>query len=468
LGAKSVGEVSPNVILILVDTLRADHLHAYGYERDSTPHLDTLFADGILFENARSNTSCTFPSVNSLFTSRHPMTFISRGDLAATTGAEAGRNEVELFWQSANRPARFGIPEDLPSLPELLHENGYRTLAVSASPIVRATASQDQGATNHWGGFGRGFDVFHEDCLRMDAECVNQAALRLLDEASLRPFFLYLHYMEPHGPYQPPATFRRRYAIVNRDLPPYVKNGNAYPLVDILMTQAEGGEEIDPEELRYLVDLYDDEIAYFDEKLEELLDRLGERSLLENTLLLFDSDHGEAFAEHGVMTHCQKVYDPEIRIPLFLRLPDGPRGLRIEAPVQNLDVLPTVLDYAGVDDRDRAFDGRSLRPLIENNRVGSSPVPSYVFSAQRAYRSVNDGRYKLVADLLSARLELFDLHSDPGETRDVAADRPSDYRRLRDALDQFLVETEGGIGSEESLARSREVAKSLEALGYLK
>lgn len=455
----------PNVLLVLVDTLRADHLHAYGYERASTPHLDALFAEGILFESARSNAACTFPSVNSLLTSRHPIVFVSRGDLPTGPAAQVGREQVEKYWQSANRPARFGIPEDIPSLPEILRSHGYATLAVSASPIVRDKESDKKEATNRWGGYGRGFDVFHEECLREDAECVNRAALELLEQSSRQPFFLYLHYMEPHGPYQPPDSFQRRFAVTSRGLSPGINGGNPYPMKNTLATAAEGRLAVDAEDLRHLIDLYDDEIAYFDEKLGELLDELAARRLLDNTLLIFASDHGEAFVEHGVLTHCQKVYDPEIRVPLFLRLPVGPRGLRVREAVQNLDILPTVLDFAGIDNGDRQFDGRSLRPVIE--REGSGRPLSYVFSAQRAYRSVNDERYKLVVDLLTAQLELFDLDADPAEAVNVTENERGEVQRLRRVLYEFLLETEGEIGSKESLAKSREVEKTLKALGYL-
>lgn len=461
--AETPARATPNVLLVVVDTLRADHLHAYGYDRESTPRLDALFAEGILFENARSNAACTFPSVNSLLTSRHPSVFISRGDMPGNPEIDTERTRMRKYWQSGERPAHFGIPEDIASLPEILGDHGFTTLAVSASPIVRDKESTKKKAVNRWGGFGRGFDVFHEECLMEDAECVNRAALQLLGEDSPQPFLLYLHYMDPHGPYQPPASFQRRFGVASEDFSPDINAGNPHPLFRAF--EKDGKLEISAAALRYLIDLYDDEIAYFDEKFAELLAELTRRGLLDNTLFVVVSDHGEAFDEHGSFTHCQKVYDPEIRVPMFMRLPDGPQGLRLQEPTQDLDILPTILDFVGIDYRDRGLAGRSLRPVIEGRDPES--YPRYVFSAQRAYRSVNDERYKLVVDLLTAEIELFDLKADPAETVNVANDNQAEFRRLRKLLYQFLIDTEGGIGDEDSLSKAREVAKTLEALGYL-
>jgi arylsulfatase A-like enzyme len=446
-----------------VDTLRADHLHAYGYGRESTPNLDALFAEGILFENAHSNASCTFPSVNSLLTSRHPMVFVARGDRPTGPAGETGREEIRKHWQSGSRPARFGIPEDIRTLPAILRSQGYSTLAVSASPIVRDTVSDKKEATNRWGGFGQGFDVFHEACLQQDAECVNRAALQLLEDNSAQPFFLYLHYMEPHGPYQPPAGYKRRFATTSRNLSA-INNGNPYPYKDQWLADAEQQSDVDARDLQHLIDLYDDEIAYFDEKLAELLGELSARGL-DEAILVLASDHGEAFAEHGVMAHCQTLFEPEVRVPLFMRWPGGPTGLRVRQAAQNLDVAPTILDLAGIDYDAERFDGRSLRRLVADENA--APAPRYVFAAQRAFRSVNDDRYKLVVDLLTREMKLFDLEADPAELFDLAESEQREFRRLRRELVDFLNETEGGVGTKNSLEKGRKVEEALEALGYL-
>jgi arylsulfatase A-like enzyme len=181
-----------NLLLVLVDTLRADHLSSYGYPRNTSPRIDAWAAENLLFESARSQAPCTFPSVNSLLTSRDPIHFHGR------------------------RGDDLGIPADFLSLPEILSERGFTTAAVSDSPIVRRTPSK----YNTAGNFGRGFHTFDESCyapnFHFDAACVNRRATLLLDELgqnSDSPFFLYLHYMPTHGRYQPPASHKRRFGL---------------------------------------------------------------------------------------------------------------------------------------------------------------------------------------------------------------------------------------------------------------
>ncbi|HZI63486.1 MAG TPA: sulfatase-like hydrolase/transferase, partial [Thermoanaerobaculia bacterium] len=193
-----------NVVLVLVDTLRADHVGAYGYGRPTTPNFDAFAAQGILFERAWSQAACTFPSVNSLLTSRYPARFL---------GQPGGA---------------MGIPPEQPALPEILGRAGYATAAVSASPIVRRTPTR----FNPGGGFGRGFERFDESCLWRDASCVTARARAELGQ--LRPpFFLYLHYMDPHGPYQPPAGAPRRFAGKCAG-PDFICRGDPNPIARML------------------------------------------------------------------------------------------------------------------------------------------------------------------------------------------------------------------------------------------
>jgi arylsulfatase len=178
-----------NVIVILVDTLRADHLSGYGYHRNTSPMIDRFARTGVLFERNWSQAPCTYPSVNSLLTSRYPVHLLE------------GQEQQNL-----------GITEGIPTLAEMLEARGYDTYAISASPIVRVTPSR----FNKAGGFGRGFDQFDEDCLWKDASCINRKAEGIVrthaSNPESRPFFLYLHYMDPHGPYQPPERFSSRFA----------------------------------------------------------------------------------------------------------------------------------------------------------------------------------------------------------------------------------------------------------------
>lgn len=418
-----------NVILILVDTLRADHLGAYGYARPTSPNVDAFAAESLQFTGARSQASCTFPSANSILTSRYPSAFLGQP-----------------------APSPLGIPESIPTLAEILQEHGFRTAAVSASPVVRNTP----GRFNPGAGFGRGFESFNEDCEWRNAACVNRAAIPLIRSNDERPFFLYLHYMEPHGPYAPPKTHKRRWAL-GRPEKKFVRDGNPNPIGDMLYKGAPDPGAT-PEDLQYLIDLYDEEIAFFDGRFAELLKGIREAGRLEDTAIVLISDHGEEFLEHGHIKHCRTLFDAAIKTPFLLRLP-GIEPRVLDQPVQNLDLVPTLLDYLGLDATALAFEGESLRSLIEE----TGPLDPHQYGMQGTLRSAADGRHKLVHDLGKGSYALYDLKADPKEMKDALRGERRIFHRLRQALTQWLGKTEGAGKAEESL----EAERKLRALGYL-
>lgn len=422
-----------NVLFVLVDTLRADRLSLYGHDRATSPNLDRFAADAVVFERVQAQAGCTFPSVNSILTSRYPAPFLERA-------AEAARDRREM-----------GIPEDMPALAGILAGRGYRTAAVSASPVVRATPSR----VNPVGGFGHGFEVFDEVCHeRQNAGCVAGRARELLPGLA-EPFLLYLHFMDPHAPYQPPEEHERRFpdAAYSHG---FVASGNPTRIVRGLKGEAPP-VPLTEGDVAQLATLYDEEVSYFDDQLAGLLADLEGRGVLERTLVVLVSDHGEELLEHGELGHCWSLtYDTVLGTPLVLKIPGVPGGVR-EARVQNLDVLPTLLDYLGVPADGLGLQGRSLRPAIEEGRE----VNRYLFALQGRSRAVSDGRWKLILDVESGKARLFDLAADPGETRDVAAARPEETERLREVLLRW-VEHQGG-----ALEASDEIEEHLRAVGYL-
>jgi arylsulfatase A-like enzyme len=451
-----------NVVLVVVDTLRADHLGAYGYGRQTSPNLDSFAGGAILFEDARSQATCTFPSVNSLLTSRYPNAFLGQED------------------------ERMGIPPQIRSLPEILKARGYTTLALSGSPIVRQNPSR----FNPHGGFERGFDFFGEGCIWKSADCLQEKVEQQLAGIAA-PFFLYLHFMDPHGPYRPPEGHPRRFASPDFQGPDYILAGDPNPISQSIYGTGPKLAWRDAD-IAHLVDLYDDEIAYFDEQFPRLLASLERAGVLDQTVIALVSDHGEEFMEHGHVKHCRTPFDTLVKTPFLLRLPGGPAGLRVPGAVQNLDLVPTLLDYlgsgagsggagsGGANSRDdgeagaraieSGFEGVSLRPRIEAaaaGRAATAAGDALAFSAQGDWRSVFDGRYKLLYQLRSDEYQLFDLVEDPGETRDRLRQRPEEFRRLRRALVLWLRQTEGGVGSQEALERSAESERQLRALGYI-
>ncbi|HSL83593.1 MAG TPA: sulfatase [Thermoanaerobaculia bacterium] len=428
----------PNVVLVIVDTLRADHLGAYGYHRPTSPRLDAFAEEAFLFEDARAQAPCTFPSANSILTGRFPTHFVGQPE------------------------KRLGIPEAFPSLAEVLSGAGYATAAVSASPIVRATPSEN----NPHGGFGRGFDRFNEECLWSHAGCVNRRARTFLDELP-EPFFLYLHYMDPHGPYRPPPAWKRLFAPEDGAPAPGVSeaaaSGDPNPMAKALYEDGDTSL-ITPESLERLIDLYDDEIAYFDSRFDVFLRDLRQRGLLDRTILVLVADHGESFFEHRHLKHCRTVFDTEVKTPLLVRLPPelaATEPRRIPTQAANLDVVPTVLDYLEIPAAELAIEGTSLRPLLEGD---SEAVRPPVFSAWGGLRAVKDGPFKLVYRLGTGETRLYHLERDPAETRNVAPAHPRETRTLLRALSRWQASLGPGKGG---AAADQEAIERLRGLGYL-
>ena len=424
-----------NIIVVLVDTLRADHMSLYGYERPTTPFIDRFASEAMVFERARSQAACTFPSVNTLFTSRYAFDFYVQGE------------------------NQMGIPAEYPTIAQVLRSRGYHTIAVSASPIVRSTPSKE----NPNGGFGAGFDVFDESCLWREAAMVNARALTLLEDVQ-EPFFLYLHYMDPHGDYAPPVSHQRQFAgpYEGHD---FIAAGDINPIADMLFN--DGPKlEISDRDMQHLVDLYDDEILYFDGQLERLVASLRETDLLERSLFVLTSDHGEEFLEHGQVGHCRGVWDTLTHVPLLMRFPDRDGGGRSDAPVQLVDVVPTVLDELGFDAAAVSFEGLSLRPMLS----GTDPATArgYAFSDQSKFRAADDGRWHFILDGVESKVTLYDLRADPLEQRDLFTPSHPDGDRLGAALNGWLKDTGQWVRFDEALAASKAKEEELRALGYLR
>ncbi len=422
----------PNVIVLLIDTLRADHLGAYGYERPTSPRLDAFASDALLFKKARSQAPCTFPSVNSLLTSRDPARFLGQRD------------------------GRFGIPEQYTTLQEVLRERGYKTLAVSASPIVRKTPHR----MNPHAGFGRGFDVFDEQCVLRRAPCIARVTQELLAEPA-EPFFLYLHYFDPHYSYDPPDEVRRTFTAPG--MPRRLRDGRDMKAVSKSYYESGPRIELSEEEQRLVVALYDEEILFMDRHIGLLLDWLAERGLLRRSLVAVVADHGEEFFDHGHVFHCRTLYDASLHTPLILSLPGRRRGSVIDAPVENRDLMPTILDYLDIDASALPLEGESLRPLIEGRRA----VGGRALAQQLGFRSIADQRHKLIVDLYTGEFTLYDLAADPLETHDVLREQRREFRALKEALWAHLDAVEGGAANRTTLRRAEESLAALRALGYL-
>ncbi|MEO7974215.1 MAG: sulfatase-like hydrolase/transferase, partial [Thermoanaerobaculia bacterium] len=314
---------------------------------------------------------------------------------------------------------------------------------------------------NHTGGFDRGFDLFDDDCLWKDASCINQRARAVLERHKTgEPVFLLLHYIDPHGPYQVPArsTGRRRFARpgAGRSLHPEARSGESH----LAAARLDRGEPagVDAADIAYWIDLYDDEISYVDLRIGELVEAVERSAPAAGTIIALAADHGESFLEHGTLAHCRSLFDTEIRTPFVLLGPGIPEGGVRDTPSENLDVVPTLLDLAGVPFSADAFTGRSLVPAIEGT---AQAAPRLQTSAFAGWRAACDGRFKLMVNEDEDRAFLFDLDLDPGETTDLGE---SDRRKVAALQRALAVERPVPTAALES---ARETERQLRALGYL-
>jgi arylsulfatase A-like enzyme len=403
-GAPTDSTDRPNVLVILIDTLRADHVGAYGYERATTPEIDRQLAQrGVLFERAYAQAPWTLPSVASLFTGVQPGRFL------------------------AAQMAAFSLPDDLASLPELMAARGYATAGFVANPTLHAGI-----------GFARGFATFYNPPLTLESMKRGADDLTPRVEAWLRahqrqPFFLYAHYIDPHDPYLPPTLEGKRSPF----LPDY-----AGPVTGDWVHGVYNGRLTLPDPARdvpQMVALYDAEIAYVDRHVGRLLDAL-DPEILARTLVLVTSDHGEELFDHGGWKHGQTLYEEQIRVPLVLRWDGRLEPARREAaPVALLDVLPTLAAAAGIERRaewqgidllaglERGVPAR--RPIVARHHA-SGPLRAAVISGDRKLVLFNRAEAFTPGDPLSAHLwrldlgrlrraERYDLSADPGERNNL-------------------------------------------------
>jgi len=422
----NVAEVSrPNVIIYLVDALRSDRLGAYGCPRGLSPRLDAMAEQGVVFTDMTAQSSWTKAAVASIFTGIWPRA------------------------HGVNGPDDR-LPEHLPTIAERLHDAGYRTGAVVANAYVGRPF-----------GFARGFDHFeYLEYGKGRSDVVGdrvESWLNTLDKTA--PFFLYIHAIDPHAPYAPPDTFRERFA-------PDVEDSTV-GRVEIVRGIVLGDVEPTAGLERDLRALYDAEVAANDASFGRLLDLLEADGRLEDTLVIFTSDHGEAFGEHGSWTHGLDLYNEVLAVPLVIRLPGGSEaGRRVTAPVQHIDLLPTILDQCGVEGL-LTLPGSSLVTGDGLAAVGEDrTVLAYLdYWGKHGAAVIKDG-WKLI-DPLSAEFgegrELYRHDVDPAETRDLAVDSPVRSGWLASQLAVALRTR----GSSVATDVDPEIRKQLEALGYM-
>jgi arylsulfatase A-like enzyme len=448
--ARHAGERRPSVFLLVLDTVRADHLSVYGYARETTSELDRLVQareNAVVFPRAYANGTWTVPSHASLFTGRLPN--------------EHGAH----FALDGSVRVGFGIDAALPTLAERLREGGYATLAGYANHWLRSVQGLDRGFERYLRAPDRDELPFLGEALRQRylpgvlweaakgcarADQVNATLLSLVEpwSAGPNPLFVFANYVDAHGPYAPPAPFRGRFAPTSRS-----ERSEHLALSQSGERRAE------------LMARYDEEIATLDHELGRLFRELERLGLLKSSWIFVTSDHGEAFGEHGALEHGTTVFDEVVRVPLLVFPPEGVRLAATSDPVSLVDVAATIAAIGGVE---LPGPGRDLRVLVDGGARPTAlefygdPVKATKLGAlaARPARAVLLGRHKLIA--YSDADQLYDLEADPGEGVDLARALPHLAQHLRGFLPEFAPPTFRSDGD----APPPEALDALRGLGY--
>jgi arylsulfatase A-like enzyme len=428
-----------NVLVYLIDTLRADKLQPYNPEtRVRTPGLVDFVRGATTFAFAHGQENWTKPSVATLLTGLLP-------------------------WEHTATGGESILPESVRMLPEILGDAGYQTGCFIANGYVSDRFGFRQG----WGSYRN----YIREGRRTQGEHVAADVLRWLDARDAEaPFFLYVHTIDPHVPYRPPAEYLALYGDP-RYRGPVDFRRDATLLENIKVGRIRLGEA----DRAHLEALYDGEISYHDVHFDAILDGLERRGLADDTIVVVTSDHGEEFFDHGSVGHGHSLYEELIHVPLFVRLP-GLGARTVDGPVGLVDVMPTVLDALGMQVPDEV-SGRSLLPRL---LAADEPEPPI------AIAGVLEGQRAIVASGMKLvqrgpdRIALYDLAADPDEEHDVSDERPIALRWLRGRLGLALAESGGGsVGAGGARPRSRprhrpvaseidpETAAQLRALGYI-
>ncbi len=421
------GLANLNVVTIVLDAGGAAHFGCYGYTRATTPEIDRLAREGILFEQVFTPAVFTLSAMASVWTSQYHE-----------------QHHAGAAYDAA-------LPRESPTLAEVLSAQGIHTSSLVANGMA---------------GRGLGLDRGFNDYLRVpspyDADTLAEMAMPLFQASRTGRFFAYLHFREPHFPYDPG--------------PPYVTMfGPDAPLgreqrTEMYWTNTVNARRVaaTTEERAHLVRLYDGNLARADHAIGELRKALEAAGLWERTAVIVTADHGEALGEHGFIGHNEQLYDESVHVPLVIRLPGGPAGRRVAGLADLLDLAPTIAEILGVRGQEgqRGFQGRSLLSRIEGGAPhdfvvtrNAGPRPQYAW---------RDLRFKLILNTRYGNQELYDLKQDPSEQEDIRERRPLLASLYRQRLLAWIeTHRSNRVAHGKATVLTKEEMENLKALGYL-
>jgi len=440
----------PNVVLITLDTTRADHLGPYGYAEARTPNLDRFAAGAVFYEHAYATSSWTLPSHASILTGLLPM----QHGAQAAPGDPVGRLNYGV------RP----LSERFTTLAERFREAGYRTGAVVGGPALGREL-----------GVAQGFEIYVDDLegpkeilLGKRADEVANGAIAIAEQFGSDPFFLFVNFFDPHAPYRPPPPD-------DRGVPDVADSPLPRELIMRLLSHdpAKPVSEFADWERQAIADMivgYDAEIAYMDRHLGRLIDTLEAAPRAAETLVAITSDHGDSFGEHNYVSHGGHLYEHNIRVPLMLRLPGGEQaGTRVSTPVQNHRLFATLLRAAGLEVPAGiiALDLSDPRtPIVTEVRRSDLNIRMFGPFFDRDLRAIYDPPYKLITSSTGA-VELFDLEKATGEYENLVDRRPDILRSLQARLERIAEARPSLYDAEERATLTPETEKAMRALGYV-
>ena len=434
LEAREDASAPRNVLLVSIDSLRADRLGSYGHVRDTTPHLDRLAREGVRFANALSPTSWTLPAHATLLTGRD----------------QEGHGVITV---------KDRLRDTIATLPKTFRDSGYETVGFYSGPFLHPVF-----------GFDQGFERYESCMTEVDAEplsvetlrgshadvtnaAVERAFRKWLGAKTARPFFAFVHLWDVHYDYRPPEPYASMFTapyggtLDGRDIV-----GDGFPL------------DASPADVAYLLSLYDGEVRATDQAVGHLLEALEDRGLLKDTLVVVTADHGEEFKDHGAKGHQHSLYDELIRVPLILWSPGLLSPAVVETPVGLRDVAPTIAALTGTEVPDGS-DGTSLLGLLRSGDARRDPVVSVLYRQTEPSvlaGAIRDGDRKVIFDARTGEWTQFDLAVDPAERGGF---EPTD-RALAETLRRHLTPAEPiGARSEPSKIPPA-LEERLRRLGY--
>jgi arylsulfatase A-like enzyme len=423
----------PNVLLIVVDTLRSDHLGSYGYVRKTSPNIDRLARESILFKSSISQAPWTLPSVATILTSLYPSV-----------------HEAKDFSRK--------LSSRLITLPEILMDHFYETGGIISGDFV----------SSHYG-FDQGFGFFDEESIcghkGISSPSVSKKAIGFLRKKKKEKFFLFLHYFDPHFNY------------VSHDKYHYSPNYTGR-----LSSGEDIGElrkmrnNLSPDDIDYLVALYDGEISFTDEYIGFVLEELKALNLYDNTLIILTADHGEEFMERGWLGHSTTLYSEQIAVPLILKSPKRKKGLSFDNHVGLIDIMPTALELCGIEKNDKmVMQGVNLLELIEGRTLREKGAVfsevSYIDEGIRAFKqSAVWKQWKITRNMKDNSYELYNIELDRDERNNLLGNNKVVFEQMKDLLAQWERTNHGIVakkGAHDTVIMEGQLKSRLKSLGYI-